>query len=98
MTDAFDRIAAGLHEAARIAEGFQPGEAELSDAPLLTGWEILPVPGGALTLIGVASGHPLRPDGPVHTSIVLAMSEQAGWARTVSRYYRLGPRRGESVQ
>ena len=49
-------------------------------------------------LIGVVSGHPSIADGWCTTSVVLAADEAAGWARTVSRYYRLGPRLGETLQ
>ncbi|WP_439605110.1 DUF6634 family protein [Shinella sp.] len=45
------------------------------------------------------SGHPSLGDSALaSTSIVLAIDINAGWARTVSRYYRLGPSREESVQ
>jgi hypothetical protein len=90
-----ETVAAGLREAARIRSGFVPGEAELADAPLLSGWAVQPLTNGLVRLVGFVSGHPLLPDGCVTTSAILAADEQAGWARTVSRYYRLGPRLGE---
>lgn len=89
-----DAVAAGLLEAARIKAGFVPGEAELSAAPLLSHWAIEPLPSGLVRLVGVVSGHPLIPDGWCTTSPVLAADEDAGWVRTVSRYYVLGPRLG----
>lgn len=88
-------IAAGLREAARIGAGFVPGEVELAEAPLLTSWIIEPLPGGLLRLVGVVSGHPLIRDGWCTTSPLIAADSDAGWARTVSRYYRLGARLGE---
>ena len=88
-------LEAGLREAARIAEGFVPGEAELAGAPVLSHWAVQAQPGGTVRLIGVVSGHPSIRDGWCTTSVVLAADINAGWARTVSRYYRLGPMLGE---
>lgn len=93
-----DILAAGLREAARIAAGFVPGETELADAPLLSNWVAEAPFGGNLRLIGMVSGHPSIPDGWCTTSVVRAADVDAGWARTVSRYYRLGPQRGEVTQ
>lgn len=91
-------VAAGLRDAARIAAGFVPGEAELASAPLLSNWAVEAQFGGTLRLVGVVSGHPSIPDGWCTTSVVLAADTDAGWARTVSRYYRLGPKLGEIRQ
>lgn len=91
-------VAAGLRGAARIKSGFVPGSAELAGAPLLSHWVVEPVPGGLGRLVGLVSGHPLLPDGWCTTSPVLAADEDAGWVRTASRYYRLGPSRGAAVQ
>ena len=90
-------ITAGLREAERIKAGFVPGEAQLADAPLLTDWVAQPLPGGLVRFVGFVSGHPLLQDGWITTSVVLATDEQAGWARTVSRYYRLGPPLGYRI-
>lgn len=87
-----ETVAAGLLETARIRSGFVLGEAELADAPLLGGWAVQPFAAGLVRLVGFVSGHPLLPDGCITTSAILAADEQAGWARSVSRYYRLGPR------
>lgn len=89
-----ETAAAGLREAARIRSGVVPGAADLAAAPLLTGWAVQPMPGGLFRLVGFVSGHPLLQDGCITTSAILAADEQAGWARTVSRYYRLGPKLG----
>ena len=93
-----EAIAAGLREAARIAEGHVPNDTDLTNAPLLSLWAVERQPGGMVRLIGVVSGHPSIADGWCTTSVVLAADEAAGWARTVSRYYRLGPRLGETLQ
>lgn len=91
-------VAAGLREAARIAAGFVPGEAELAGAPLLSHWAVEAQPGGLVRLVGIVSGHPSIRDGWCTTSPVLAANEDAGWVRTVSRHYRLGLRLGENRQ
>ncbi len=85
-------VAAGLREATRIRAGFVPGDDELAGAPLISHWVVEPVSGNLVRLFGEVSEHPLLPDGWSRTSAVLAADEGAGWVRTVSRYYRLGPR------
>ena len=93
-----EAIAAGLRELARIRDGFAPGEAELADAPVLLHWTAEALPGGLLCLICVVSGHPLLADGWCRTSVMLAADIEAGWGRTISRYYRIGPKLGEVLQ
>lgn len=93
-----DILAAGPREAARIAAGFVPGETELANAPLLSSWVVEAQFGGAAHLIGMVSGHPSVPDGWCTTSVVLAVDVDAGWTRTLSRYYRLGPKLGEAMK
>lgn len=93
-----EAVAAGLQEATRIRAGAVPSEADLADAPMLTSWAVQPDTYGLVRLIGFVSGHPQLPDGCVTTSVVLAADEQAGWVRTVSRYYKLGSRLGEVMQ
>ena len=92
-----DALAAAMKEAARIREGFVPGPAELADAPMLAYWTVEALPGGLVCLIGEVAGHPKIADGWCTTSVVLAVDLAGGWVRTVSRYYRLGPRLGEQV-
>ncbi|MGB3337167.1 MAG: DUF6634 family protein [Devosia sp.] len=91
-------VAAGLREANRIAAGFAPGEAELAGAPMLSDWAVEPQPGGIVRMVGIVTGHPSIRDGWCTTSPVLAADEVAGWVRTVSRYYLLGPRLGQVRQ
>jgi hypothetical protein len=67
-----ETVAAGLLEAARIRSRFVPGEAELADAPLLSGWAVQPLAAGLVRLVGFVSGHPLLPDGCITTSSILA--------------------------
>lgn len=93
-----EALEAALEEVARIRDGFVPGSAELADAPLLSHWTFEALPGGMIYLLGEVTGHPKIADGWCATSVVLAVDTKAGWARTVGRYYRLGPQLAESLQ
>lgn len=59
-------------------------------APVLDRWR------SAVTfapcLVGLSTGHPLLPgqDRPIHTSDLWLIDKDHGWARTLSRWYRLG--------
>lgn len=82
----------------RIARGEHPTEDEMRDAPLLTDWRvyIFPLP----FLLGTVFGHPEIGDGRIcRTSELATFDPVAGYARTFSRFYRLGPRTrsGESM-
>lgn len=93
-----ETLAAALEEVARIRTGFVPGPAELADAPILSQWSTKVLPGGMICLIGEVNGHPKLTDGWCTTSVVFAADLAAGWVRTVSRYYQLGPKLGEELQ
>ncbi|WP_424631795.1 DUF6634 family protein [Bradyrhizobium sp. SYSU BS000235] len=74
----------------------RPSPSSLVDAPHLEDWSFAAV--YTPCLIGEVTGHPLLGDRPrVHTSQLLALDPEGGWARTWSRFYRLGRRhRGAS--
>jgi hypothetical protein len=66
------------------------------DAPLLDRWSLAQRP--STCLIGRSSGHPLLPgeDRAIATSDLWLISADGRWARTLSRWYRLGePGRSE---
>lgn len=66
------------------------------DAPLLDQWMITYRLEPAL--VGMVRGHPIRADGLVLTSGLFFLDRQQGFARTLSRYYRLGsPRQTSST-
>ncbi|WP_425414191.1 DUF6634 family protein [Pleomorphomonas koreensis] len=71
------------------AQGY-PDAWHLNEAPILNSWspEIRP----AVCLAGLSSGHPMLPGSarPIVTSEVWLIAPQEGWARTLSRFYRLG--------
>lgn len=66
----------------------RPHIADMRTAPVLECWTL-----GGLALpclTGAVVGHPLLGDSPrIHTSQLIAMDPDVGWARTWSRFYRL---------
>lgn len=71
-----------------VARGEHPSEQALSAAPLMEFWRVAlrPVP----CLVGICGDHP-RLNGPMITTTDLWMfAPDLGWARTLSRFYRLG--------
>ena len=74
----------------RLASSGGPTREDLHGAPLLANWRLSSRPVGCL--VGHVDGHPLL-DGPiVKTSPLWAADLDAGWVRTESRFYTLGPR------
>lgn len=89
-----DRTQRALIDLRRLQEGYRPSDEELANGPLLNSWCRL-----GDHLVGVVVGHPVVADGHrCITSPVLALAADGTWARTVSRYYRLGRPMGSSVQ
>ena len=77
---------------ARLAAGNGPTPADFADAPILDRWAF-----GAMlqpVLIGSVVGHPRLGNRPsIHTTPLFAMdATHESWARTWSRFYRLGRR------
>lgn len=89
----FMRLSSLLADMARISRGFETEELA-RNAPLLDRWAegIRPAP----CLVGLSTGHPKLPgeERRIVTSDLLLMSEDREWARTRSRWYRLGRRAG----
>jgi len=73
-----------------IAEGHRPGK-ELENAPFLD--DYAPAFRWDPCLTGKVQGHPLLGDRAVQTSGLWAYAPDLGWARTLSRFYRLGYRK-----
>lgn len=67
-----------------------PDPLELAKAPIIDLWQPMVTQRGSPTLIGYASGHPRFGADTVRTSWLIAINREAGWARTISRFYRLG--------
>lgn len=86
------RLASDL---SRIRSGKGPTRAEIVGAPVLDWWAIGVRP--APCLIGEAHGHPvLRAHSRIVTSELFAIDTYLGFARTYSRFYKLGVPSGES--
>lgn len=81
----FDKV---LRAIAAAAVG--PTEADLAQAPTLSDWKAAISPGGHIMLWGEVTDHPLLGNASIHTSQLIAIDREAGWARTASRWYRLG--------
>ncbi|MCW3477547.1 DUF6634 family protein [Limobrevibacterium gyesilva] len=82
------RLEALVTDLERLATGDRPSIAELARAPLLdpVGFGTRELP----CLVGGNQGHPFLTGPVIKTSDVWALSLDLGWARTLSRYYRLG--------
>lgn len=79
----------------RIRSGRGPTRAEIVGAPVLDWWAIGVRP--APCLVGAAHGHPiLREQNRIVTSELFAIDTSRGFARTYSRFYKLGVPSGES--
>jgi hypothetical protein len=67
-----------------------PSEADLAEAPVIDRWLPLFSKPFNLLLWGEVTGHPELGTDYITTSQLLAVNADAGWARTRSRWYRLG--------
>ncbi|WP_066475914.1 DUF6634 family protein [Bosea sp. WAO] len=68
----------------------EPTDAQLAEAPVIERWRVTSKP--AYCLVGEVSGHPLLAGSGrrVVTSDLVLIDGIRGWARTRSRWYRLG--------
>lgn len=71
------------------AAGKGPTAEALAESPLLVNWQIIMM-AGRLCLAGEVSGHPKLKDDFITTSHLVFLSPGLDWARTMSRFYRLG--------
>lgn len=75
----------------RLTAGEAPDRHALAAAPLLTQWRRTMVPAIEPALIGRVSDHPkLAGERYAVTSRLLLLDQTAGWARALTRTYRLG--------
>jgi hypothetical protein len=85
------------HDLERIAAATAPTAAELANAPLLVDWSCILSPVG-LRLLGHVTGHPRLGDTDAMTSQLWAAGSDGKWIRTLSRFYRLGPRCDDGLE
>jgi hypothetical protein len=87
-----DRLLRLATDLKAIRDGSGPTANDLGDAPILNKWtpEVRPAP----CLVGSVTDHPRLPGigRPIITSDLWVLAEDQGWARTLSRWYRLGRR------
>lgn len=74
----------------RVIRGEAPTETDLSNAPMLDMWCF--ATSQDLCLVGYVADHPLIGSGPVTSSTLCILDPHGNWARTYSRWYRLGNR------
>lgn len=67
-----------------------PSPAELAQAPFLDAWRPLVGIFGSPVLWGKVSGHPRLGSAMITTSRLIAIDREAGWARSLNRWFRLG--------
>ena len=79
------RYEALLADLRNIAARRLPTEIDLETAPLLDFWEMDTAP-----VVGVVHGHPLLQGLVIRTTDIQVFAPELGWARTLSRFYRLG--------
>jgi hypothetical protein len=74
----------------RVIRGDAPTETDLSNAPLLDMWRF--AFSQDLCLVGQVTDHPLIEPGPATTSALFFLDPEGKWARTYTRWYKLGRR------
>jgi hypothetical protein len=67
-----------------------PSATDLLNAPVLDVWRPLISAHGHVVLWGSVTGYPHLDDDNITTSRLIAIGPDSGWARTASRWYRLG--------
>jgi hypothetical protein len=82
----FDEVLRAIAEAER-----SPTDEELSNAPYVNHYRLENHGGCVQRIYGQLEGHPSIGDPYVTTTPLFAFDPDAGWARTRSRWYLLGP-------
>lgn len=84
------RLAALVADMERIHRGVPPEVLAGDDAPVLDRWIL--AKRGAPCLAGLSMGHPelVGESRPICTSELWLLSKDRAWARSLSRWYRLG--------
>jgi hypothetical protein len=72
-----------------VQAGDAPNDQTLARAPLLHDWTLVSAPDG-VRLEGVVEGHPIFGSRPISTSPLWLLNTEKNWARSLSRFYRLG--------
>lgn len=67
-------------------------DSDLDSAPMLSNYAIVERPSGRILMFGDVQNHPILGNTLISTSDLVYLDAEAGVARTVSRWYRLGSR------
>lgn len=92
LAEHIERLRGLLHDLEEIQAGRFPTDEQLANAPLITAWKLHQRWSTCLT--GSIMAHPLlgfTSPGAI-TSQLWVIDEKQGYARTLSRYYKLGER------
>lgn len=85
------RCHADMEAGSLVAGARGPHPDELDGAPLMSDWLIVWHPHWErLVLIGAPSGHPTCKGRVTRSSPICGIDAEGRWARTISRWYRLG--------
>ncbi len=92
LAEMAERLSALAADLRAIARGQVPEELVHGSLTTLDQWS--PAVRPSLCLDGLVGGHPVLvgQDRAIRTSELWHLDEEAGWARTYSRWYRLGQR------
>src|SRR3546814_1227542 len=82
------RLESLIADLKHIALGVAPNDEDLEAAPSLDGYTLAVRERPCLA--GFAEGHPILGSRTIVTSELWAIAPDLGWARTHSRFYRLG--------
>lgn len=85
MDENFDEVLKAIADAER-----GPTDEELSNAPYVNHYCLETIGKSVQQIYGQLQGHPTIDDRYVTTTPLFAFDPDAGWARTRSRWYRLG--------
>lgn len=88
MAGELARLEALVADLERLGNGWFPTAQELGTAPLIDPFIVTSRP--ALCLVGGNVGHPTKRAPAIRTSDLQIIAPELGWARTASRFYRLG--------
>lgn len=89
IDDLQDSLADLLRDVHEVRLQGRPRASSLKNAPRLEDWSHAAL--YSPCLVGRVIGHPLLGDRPhIRTSQLIVIDTDAGWARTLSRYYQLG--------
>ncbi|WP_299938225.1 DUF6634 family protein [uncultured Pelagimonas sp.] len=86
MDENFDEVLKAIADAER-----GPTDEELTNAPIINHYRLETIGQSVQQIYGKVQGHPTIDDPYVTTTPLFGFDPDAGWARTRSRWYRLGP-------